>query len=161
MVLSGFEGSIGLGEAPTEGLRLAGLVHDVGKLTVPAEILNKPSLLTPVEFELIKGHSAAGYEILASIDFDYPIADIVVQHHERMDGSGYPAGLGGNDILPEARILAVADVVEAMASHRPYRPALGIEAALAEIRAGAGTRYDSPAVDACERLFASGFAFEE
>jgi putative nucleotidyltransferase with HDIG domain/PAS domain S-box-containing protein len=152
---------LGLGEAPTEGLRLAGLVHDVGKLTVPAEILNKPSLLTPVEFELIKGHSATGYEILASIEFDYPIADIVAQHHERMDGSGYPAGLGGNDILPEARILAVADVVEAMASHRPYRPALGIEAALAEIRAGAGTRYDSPAVDACERLFASGFAFEE
>jgi putative nucleotidyltransferase with HDIG domain len=126
-------------EATVEGLRLAGLVHDVGKLTVPAEILNKPSLLTPIEFELIKGHAAAAHEILKPIDFEYPVADIVAQHHERQDGSGYPAGLKDDEILPEARILAVADVGEAMASHRPYRAALGIEAALAEVRSGAGT----------------------
>ena len=151
---------MGQDEATIEGLRLAGLVHDVGKLTIPAEILNKPSLLTPIEFELIKGHSEAAYEILKSIEFDYPIADIVVQHHERLDGSGYPAGLSGNAILPAARILAVADVVEAMASHRPYRAALGVEAALDEIRAGAGTRYEAAAVAACERVFDQGFVFD-
>ena len=152
---------LGLDQAATDGLRLAGLMHDIGKLTVPAEILNKPTLLTPIEFELIKGHVAAADEILRPIDFEYAVAEIVVQHHERLDGSGYPAGLRGDEILPEARILAVADVVEAMASHRPYRPALGIEAALAEIRAGAGTRFEAEAVAACERLFARGFAFEE
>ena len=103
----------------------------------------------------------AAYDILAPIEFDYPVADIVVQHHERLDGSGYPAGLRGEEIMPEARILAVADVVEAMASHRPYRPALGLEAALAEIRAGAGTLFDAAAVDACAGLFAAGFEFDE
>jgi putative nucleotidyltransferase with HDIG domain/PAS domain S-box-containing protein len=152
---------MGRDEATIDGLRLAGLVHDVGKLTIPAEILNKPSLLSPIEFELIKGHSAAAYEILKSIEFDYPIADIVVQHHERLDGSGYPAGLKGDEILPEARILAIADVVEAMASHRPYRAALGVEAALAEVRAGAGTRYEAAAVAACERVFERGFVFDD
>jgi len=148
-------------EAAIESVRLAGLVHDVGKLTVPAEILNKPSLLTPIEFELIKGHAAAAHEILKPIDFEHPVADIVAQHHERQDGSGYPAGLKDDEILPEARILAVADVVEAMASHRPYRAALGIEAALEEVRSGAGTRYEAAAVAACERVFAHGFVFTE
>jgi putative nucleotidyltransferase with HDIG domain len=152
---------MGRDDAAIEGLRLAGLVHDIGKLTVPAEILNKPSLLTPIEFELIKGHSAAAYEILKSIEFDYPVADIVVQHHERLDGSGYPAGLKDDEILAEARILAVADVVEAMASHRPYRAALGVEAALDEIRSGAGTRYEAAAVTACERAFEKGFVFDD
>jgi PAS domain S-box-containing protein/putative nucleotidyltransferase with HDIG domain len=152
---------LGLDEATIEGLRLAGLVHDIGKLTVPAEILNKPSRLTPIEFELIKGHAAAAQAILKPIDFEYPVADIVAQHHERLDGSGYPAGLEAGAILPQARILAVADVVEAMASHRPYRAALGVEAALAEVHGGAGTRYEAAAVAACERVFARGFVFSE
>jgi putative nucleotidyltransferase with HDIG domain/PAS domain S-box-containing protein len=152
---------MGHDEAAIEGLRLAGLVHDVGKLTVPAEILNKPSLLTPIEFELIKGHATAAYEILKPIDFEHPVADIVAQHHERQDGSGYPAGLKDGEILPEARILAVADVVEAMASHRPYRAALGLEAALDEVRSGAGTRYEAAAVAACEHVFAQGFVFHD
>ena len=151
--------ALGMAPSAVHGLRLAGLVHDVGKLTVPAEILNKPSLLTPIELELIKCHAAAAYEILRPIDFEYPVADIVVQHHERQDGSGYPAGLRGDEILPEARILAIADVVEAMASHRPYRAALGLEAALAEVRLGAGTRYEAAAVAACERVFEQGFNF--
>jgi putative nucleotidyltransferase with HDIG domain/PAS domain S-box-containing protein len=151
---------MGRDEASIEGLRLAGLVHDVGKLTVPAEILNMPALLSPIEFELIKGHAAAAQEILAPIDFEFPVADVVAQHHERQDGSGYPAGLSGDEILPEARILAVADVVEAMASHRPYRAALGIDAALAEVHAGAGVRYEAEVVASCERVFAQGFAFE-
>jgi PAS domain S-box-containing protein/putative nucleotidyltransferase with HDIG domain len=154
-------GQMGCDKPATEGLRLAGLVHDIGKLTVPAEILNKPSLLTPIELELIKGHALAAFEILKSIEFDYPVADIVVQHHERQDGSGYPAELAGDEILKEARILAVADVVEAMASHRPYRAALGLEVALAEIAAGAGTLYDAATVAACERVFAEGFVFSE
>jgi PAS domain S-box-containing protein/putative nucleotidyltransferase with HDIG domain len=154
-------GEMGCNEAAIEGLRLAGLVHDVGKLTVPAEILNKPSLLSPIEFELIKDHAAAAHAILAPIDFEYPVADIVAQHHERQDGSGYPAGLKDDEMLPEARILAIADVVEAMASHRPYRAALGLEAALAEVRSGAGTRYEEAAVAACERVFARGFVFAE
>jgi PAS domain S-box-containing protein/putative nucleotidyltransferase with HDIG domain len=152
-------GEMGRDEAAIEGLRLAGLVHDIGKLTVPAEILNKPALLSPIEFELIKSHAAAAHDMLKPIDFEFPVADIVAQHHERQDGSGYPAGLRGDEILPEARILALADVVEAMASHRPYRSALGIEAALAEVRSGAGTRYEEAAVAACERVFAQGFKF--
>jgi HD-GYP domain-containing protein (c-di-GMP phosphodiesterase class II) len=114
-----------------------------------------------MEFELIKEHAQAGYEILAAIQFPWPVAEMARQHHERQDGSGYPRGLTGEDILPEARILAVADVVEAMASHRPYRPALGLEVALAEVRAGAGTRFDADAVAACEQVFAQGFAFTE
>ena len=154
-------GVLGRDEAAAEGLRLAGLVHDIGKLTVPAEILNKPSRLTPIEFELIKGHAAAGYEILKSIEFEYPVADIVAQHHERLDGSGYPAGLEDDEIMLDSRILAVADVVEAMASHRPYRAAEGLEAALGEVRAGAGTHYDAAVVAACESVFERGFVFGE
>ena len=152
---------MGLGEACAEGLRVGGILHDVGKITIPAEILSRPGLLSTMEYELIKGHAQAGYEILAAIDFPWPVAEMALQHHEREDGSGYPAGLAGEGILPEARILAVADVVEAMASHRPYRPALGLEAALAEVRAGAGTRFEAAAVAACEQVLAEGFVFSE
>ena len=123
-------------------------MHDIGKIAVPAEILSKPSRLTETEFALIKSHSAAAYEILAPIDFGGPVAEIVLQHHERLDGSGYPQGLRGDEILPGARILAVADVVEAMVTHRPYRPALPLEEALAEIEGGAGSRYDAAACEA-------------
>jgi PAS domain S-box-containing protein/putative nucleotidyltransferase with HDIG domain len=152
---------IGLGEERAQGLRVAGMLHDVGKLNIPAEILSKPAQLTVIEFELIKSHARAGFEILAAIRFPWPVAETALQHHERLDGSGYPAGLVGDQILPEARILAVADVVEAMASHRPYRPALGLEAALAEVHTGGGSRYDADAVAACERAFAQGFVFSE
>jgi PAS domain S-box-containing protein/putative nucleotidyltransferase with HDIG domain len=147
------------GEA-REGLRLAGLIHDVGKIAVPAEILARPGRLSEVEFNLIKQHPASGSEILAAIDFGLPVAEMVLQHHERLDGSGYPGGLVGEEILPEARILAVADVVEAMSSHRPYRAALGMDAALAEIREHAGVKYDAAVVAACVRLVEEqGFAF--
>lgn len=152
--------ALGLTPATVEGLRLASLVHDIGMLSVPAEILTKPSRLTEIEFELVKVHPLASHEMLAPIGFEQPVADIVAQHHERLDGSGYPAGLSGEQIMPEALVLAVADVVEAMVSHRPYRPALGIEAALGEVRDGAGTRYEGDAVAACERAFETGFAFD-
>ena len=152
---------LGLGEEAREGLAFAGEVHDIGKVGVPAEILSKPAALSDLEFSLIKQHPQAGRELLRAIRFRQPVAEIVGQHHERLDGSGYPEGLKGEEILPEARILAVADVVEAMASHRPYRPSLGLEAALAEVHAGAGRRYDAAAVAACERVFAQGFAFSE
>jgi PAS domain S-box-containing protein/putative nucleotidyltransferase with HDIG domain len=146
----------------TEGLRLAGLIHDIGKIAVPAEILAKPGRLSEVEFNLIKQHAQSGYDILAAIDFERPVAAMVLQHHERLDGSGYPQGLQSDDILPEAKILAVADVVEAMSSHRPYRPALGTEAALEEIREYAGVKYDADAVAACSRLILEkGFVFSD
>ncbi len=146
---------LGLSESEVKVIELAALVHDVGKLSVPAEILNKPGALSDVEFELIRNHSSQGYEILKGIDFGVPIAAIVRQHHERMDGSGYPEGLVGDEILLEARILCIADTVEAIASHRPYRPALGLEFALAEISDGSG-RYDADAVNACLALAARG-----
>ncbi len=143
------------------GIRAAGLVHDIGKLSVPAEILSKPSALTPLEFSLVKAHAQTGYDILKGIVFPWPVAEMVLQHHERLDGSGYPQGLSGDAIVLGARILAVADVVEAMASHRPYRAALGIDKALGEIARGAGTVYDAQATSACLRLFAERrFAFE-
>jgi len=147
---------LGFSDDRIRGLRLAGLVHDLGKVKIPAEILSKPGKLSPIEYELIKSHSQAGYDILKPVQFPWPIADIVLQHHERLDGSGYPKGLKGDAILLEARILAVADVVESMVSHRPYRPALGIDAALAEIQAGSGTLYDPTVVGACLRLFRAG-----
>ena len=151
---------LGWSEEAVERLRIAALVHDVGKIAVPAEILSKPSRLTETEFALIKGHSQAAYEILAPIDFGGPVAEIVYQHHERLDGSGYPRGLSGDQILPGARLLAVADVVEAMSTHRPYRAALPLEDALAEIEGGAGTRYDADVCSAALRLFREqGFAF--
>jgi len=139
----------------------AALVHDLGKISVPAEILSNPGKLSQEAMSLVKKHPEAGFRILEKVDFPWPISAIVRQHHERLDGSGYPDGLSGAAIRLEARILAVADTVEAMASHRPYRPARGIEAALAEIDQGRGTRYDPLVVDACLRLFRSEqFAFE-
>ena len=149
------------GEDACSALRTAGMLHDIGKLGVPAEILSKPTALSKIELELIRTHPQAAYEILADVAFPGPVAEIVLQHHERQDGSGYPKKISGDDILPEARILAVADVVEAIASHRPYRPARGIAAALDEIRAGRGTRYNQQVVDACVALFESGeFSFQ-
>ena len=149
-----------LPQEQVEGVHLAGVVHDVGKIRIPAEILSKPGRLTALEFSLIQEHSQNGYEILKSIAFPWPIAQIVQQHHERLDGSGYPQGLKGHQILLEARIVAVADVVEAMSSHRPYRAAQGINSALKEIEQGRGSVYDAAVVDACLRLFAEKrFAF--
>jgi len=140
-----------------KGILTAGMIHDIGKLYVPNEILSKPGRLTDLEFGLIKTHPQAGYEILQEIEFPWPIAQAVQQHHERMDGSGYPAGLIGDDILLEARIVGVADVVEAMSSHRPYRPGKGKECALQEIKHARGTAYDSRVVDACLAVFRSGY----
>jgi len=129
-----------------EGIRVAGLMHDIGKISVPAEILSKPGRLNNMEFSMIKAHPQAAYDILRVIDFNCPVADIVLQHHERLDGSGYPQGLKGEEILLEARILSVADVVEAMSSHRPYRPALAIEKTLEEISDNKDVKYDLKAV---------------
>ena len=152
---------IRLPAAQIEGIRIAGIVHDIGKMYVPSEILSKPGQLTEIEFSIIKMHSQAGYDILKIVEFPWPIAQTVLQHHERMDGSGYPGHLLGKDIILEARILAVADVVEAMASHRPYRPALGIDKALEEISKKKGILYDAEVVDACLKVFnEEGFKFE-
>jgi HD-GYP domain-containing protein (c-di-GMP phosphodiesterase class II) len=144
---------LGLGADGRDGLRIAGMLHDLGKLKIPADILTKPTRLSRAEFELVKEHPLAAWEILRVLDFPWPVADIVRQHHERVDGSGYPDGLGLDAIRTEARVLGVADVVEAMASHRPYRAALGIGAALEEIRAGRGARYCPDTVDACIAVF--------
>jgi HD-GYP domain-containing protein (c-di-GMP phosphodiesterase class II) len=144
---------MGLGEDEVKGLRVTGRIHDVGKISVPAEILSKPGKLTPLEFEIIKSHAQQGYDILKSVEFPWPVAETVLQHHERLDGSGYPRGLKGEDISLPARIIAVADTIEAMATHRPYRPSLGIEPALKEIEAQSGTRYDAAVVAACLNLF--------
>ena len=142
-----------LTEERIEGIRLAALVHDLGKISTPAEILAKPTRLTEMEMSLIRIHPRSGYEILKRVQFPWPIAQVILQHHERDNGSGYPLGLSGPDILLEAKIMGVADVVEAMCSHRPYRPALGIEKALTEIRKNRGTLYDPGAVDACLAYF--------
>jgi PAS domain S-box-containing protein len=152
---------IRLSEAQLDGIKFAGIIHDLGKVCVPAEILSKPGRLSKAEFELLKEHPAAGYDILKAVDFPWPIAQIVRQHHERVDGSGYPDGLKGDQLLVEAKVIAVADVVEAMTSHRPYRAGLGIETALAEIEQGKGHIYDSAAADACLKLFRAGnFKFD-
>jgi len=152
---------MGLPQDTIEGIRMASSIHDIGKLSIPAEILSKPTKLSEIEFSLIKEHARQGYEILKDVESPWPLAEIVHQHHERMDGSGYPRKLKGDDILMEARILAVADVVEAMASHRPYRPGLGIDAALNEIEKNRGIFYDSAVADACLRLFREkGFKLE-
>lgn len=147
---------LGLSEDRVEGLRVAALLHDIGKTSVPAEILAKPSRLTELEFGIIKAHPQAAWEILSGIEFPWPVAEVVLQHHERLDGSGYPRGLKGEEILLEARILAVADVVEAMSSHRPYRPARTLEEALREIERGKGVLYDPQVVEACLRLLSQG-----
>jgi HD-GYP domain-containing protein (c-di-GMP phosphodiesterase class II) len=132
----------------------------LGKIRIPAEILSKPGKITDIEYMLIKTHPQAGYDILKDVEFPWPIADIILQHHERLDGSGYPQGLKGAQILLESRIIAVADVVEAMSSHRPYRPTLGGDAAIAEIKRGRGSAYDSVVVDTCLRLLVDkGFQF--
>ncbi|MBW1787522.1 MAG: response regulator [Deltaproteobacteria bacterium] len=143
---------INLSEERVSYIHLAGLIHDVGKISIPAEILTKPGKLTEIEFELIKTHSRNGYEILKSIEFPWPIARIVLQHHERVDGSGYPSALKGEAILLEARILGVADVLETIASHRPYRPALGVDHAIEELKRYKGILYEGMVVDACLNL---------
>jgi len=137
----------------------AGTLHDLGKTAVPTEILTRPGRLTAAEFDLIRDHPRTGFEILAGIEFPWPVADVVLQHHEPLDGSGYPGGLEGSDIRVEARILAVADVIEAMSSDRPYRPALGLDQALDEIAVNRGTVYDADVSDACRDIFAAGFSF--
>jgi HD-GYP domain-containing protein (c-di-GMP phosphodiesterase class II) len=158
----GIATEMGLPQEKIEGIRIAGSIHDIGNLSIPAEILSKPSKLTNIEFSLIKEHTMKGYEILKDVEFPWPLAEIVYQHHERMDGSGYPRNLKGDDIMIEARILSVADVVEAMASHRPYRASLGIHAALDEIEKNRGILYDMNVVDACLRLFREkGFQLQE
>ena len=144
---------MGLSADQRDFIRTASAIHDIGKISIPAEILSKPTKLTDLEFNLIKTHAQAGHDILKDIEFPWPVADVVLQHHERMNGSGYPQGLKGDDILMEARIMAVADVVEAIASHRPYRPSLGIDFALEEISRNKGILYDADAVDACLKLF--------
>jgi len=152
---------MGLPEEQAQGIRLAGMVHDLGKIHIPAEILSRPGKLSPIERELIKSHSEAGYDILKGVDFPWPIAQTVYQHHERLDGSGYPRGLKGDEILLEARVLMVADVIEAMASHRPYRPAIGIDLALEEVAANAGKCYDADVARVCIALFREkAFAFK-
>lgn len=144
---------LGLPPDRVEGLRVAGSVHDIGKIAVPAEILSKPSRLSPAEYELVQQHARQGFAILDGIEFPWPVAQVTLQHHERMDGRGYPQGLKGDAILLEARILGVADTVEAMASHRPYRPGLGLDKALAEVEKQRGVSFDAAVVDACLRLF--------
>ncbi|MFO7686863.1 MAG: HD-GYP domain-containing protein [Desulfobacterales bacterium] len=143
---------IGLSAHAVKGIHMAGLIHDIGKISIPAEILSKPGRLNAAEIQLIRRHPQAAYDILKKIDFPWPVDLIVLQHHERIDGSGYPQGLTGGETLIEARILCVADVVEAIASHRPYRPALGIDKALAEISANSGRLYEPHVVAACLRL---------
>ena len=143
------------------GIRTAAMIHDIGKLYVPSELLSKPGRLTDIEFELIKTHTQAGYEILKSVEFPWPVARIVQQHHERLDGSGYPSGLAGDMILMDASIVGVADVVEAMSSHRPFRPGKGKELALQEIKTGRGSVFESLAVDACLAIFSKGYVLSD
>jgi len=153
---------MGLPAETVEAIYVAASIHDLGKIYVPAEILSKPGRISDIERGFIRTHPQVGYDILKSIDFPWPIAEIVLQHHERMNGSGYPRGLKDGDIRIEARIIGLADVVESIGSHRPYRPTLGIEKALDEIRANRGILYDSDAVDSCLALFQDkGFHFEE
>jgi HD-GYP domain-containing protein (c-di-GMP phosphodiesterase class II) len=143
---------MGFDNDAVQALYMAGMVHDIGKMAVPSEILTKPSHLTELEMQMVQGHVESGYQILKDIPFPWPIAEMVRQHHERLDGSGYPRGLKGDEISLQARILAVADTIEAMATHRPYRPARGLSAAMNEIRAEAGIKLDAKVVDAAFEL---------
>ncbi|NOQ82312.1 MAG: response regulator [Methylophaga sp.] len=136
-----------------EGIKLGALIHDIGKIYLPAEILSRPGILTEIEFEMIKTHSKVGFDIIKNVDFPWPVANMILQHHERLDGTGYPQGLKADDIILEAKIISVADVVEAMASHRPYRVSPGLDAALEEIQKGSGIRYDTEVVQCCILLF--------
>jgi putative nucleotidyltransferase with HDIG domain len=152
--------TLNVDEEKSKGIRVTAILHDLGKINVPSEILSRPGKLNEVEFALIKEHPKVGYDILRRIDFPWAVAQAVLQHHERINGSGYPAGLCCKDILLEAKIIAVADVVESMASHRPYRSAVGLKEALDEIRKNAGILYDKDVADACLQVFASGsFSF--
>ena len=144
---------MGLADDRRDGLCMAGTIHDLGKITIPVKILSKPTKLTKIEYKLIQTHSQTGHDILKDIDFSWPLAEMVYQHHERINGSGYPRGLKGKDISPEAQVLMVADVVEAMTSRRSYRPALGVDAALEEIEQNKGTLYDPEVVEVSLRLF--------
>jgi putative nucleotidyltransferase with HDIG domain len=152
---------IGLGEEEAEGVRIAATVHDIGKIYIPVEILSKPGKLTDLEFGMVQAHSQLGFDILKTVDFPWPVAKIVLQHHERLNGSGYPLGLKGDEICQEARILAVADVVEAMVSDRPYRDGLDRAKVLAELDKGAGVFYDKDVVAACAKIIsAKGFSLD-
>jgi PAS domain S-box-containing protein/putative nucleotidyltransferase with HDIG domain len=151
---------MGLSEEQIEGIRMAASIHDIGKINIPAEILSKPGQLSDIQYNMVKIHAQVGCDILREIKFPWPVAKIVLQHHERWDGSGYPERLSGEEIILEARILAVADTVEAMSSHRPYRVAHGIDSALEEISQNRGTLYDPAVVDACLTLFEKGFRFD-
>jgi len=152
---------MGLSNNTVDNIRMAGIIHDIGKISVPAEILVKPGKITDIEMSLIKVHPQSGYDILKDVELPYPIAESVLQHHERLDGSGYPQGLKADQILLEARIISVADVAEAIASHRPYRPAKGIDVALEEIENNKGILYDEQVVEVCLKLFREGgFKFE-
>ncbi len=148
---------LNLSELQVEGIRMAGIIHDLGKIRVPAAILSKPGKLTDIEFDIIKVHPQTGFDLLKEIKFPWPLAEMILQHHEKMDGSGYPQGLKGDEIMLEARILAVADIVEAMSSRRPYRPALGLDKALNQIKQDKGTLLDPRVVDACLRVFKGGY----
>ena len=154
--------ALGLSDDAVHGIRLAAAIHDIGKIHVPAEILSYPGRLPEIEFALIKAHPRIGYDILKNVDFPWPVAEMVYQHHELIDGSGYPRGLQGDAIMLGARIITVADVVEAIDLYRPYRPGLGIEAALDEITVYRGQRYDDQVVACCLRLFREeGFSFAD
>ena len=153
---------LGLSEDKCKGIEVAGSLHDIGKINIPSEILNKPGKLTEIEINLIKTHPQIGYEIVKNIPFPWPVSETIIQHHERLDGSGYPYGLKGDEICLYARIIGVVDVVEAMSSHRPYRPALGMDAALSEITQNQNTKYDNEVVNICIKLIQeNGFNFNE
>jgi HD-GYP domain-containing protein (c-di-GMP phosphodiesterase class II) len=137
---------LGLAQEHVRGIALAASLHDIGKIAIPAEILTRPGRLSPIEFELVKTHCQIGHDILAGIEFGYPVAEIVLHHHERLDGSGYPHGLAGEAVSLGARIVGIADVIDAMSSHRPYRPSLGLDAALQELTRNSGTSYDAAVV---------------
>ena len=147
---------IGCDDKAVEEIEIAASIHDIGKVAIPAEILTRPGRLDPIETALLRGHAQIGYDILKSVGFDGPVPQMILQHHERLDGSGYPNQLHGDEIMLGARVIAVAEVVEAIASARPYRAALGITAALDELKAGRGVRFDARAVDACVNLFQQG-----